>query len=194
MLTLCILPIAYCLLSLLLVNRLQLIQELCSYQTSYSEEKEFVISFLDLLKSNDAFQRTHLPGHITGSSWIVNSDKTKVLLVHHAKLNRWLQPGGHADGDENVLRVALREAEEETGITRLTVLSDQIFDLDIHTIPTRKDFPEHLHFDIRFLIQANEADPLVVSEESHDVKWISLEELEKYNDETSILRLKQKLL
>ena len=105
-----------------------------------------------------------------------------------------MQPGGHADGDENVLRVALREAEEETGITRLTVLSDQIFDLDIHTIPTRKDFPEHLHFDIRFLIQANEADPLVVSEESHDVKWISLEELEKYNDETSILRLKQKLL
>lgn len=176
------------------MNKIKLVQELSRYQTSYSEEKEFVPSFLDLLKSDDAFQRTHLPGHITGSSWIVNSDKTKVLLVHHAKLNRWLQPGGHADGDENVLRVALREAEEETGITRLTVLSEQIFDLDIHTIPTRKDFPEHLHFDIRFLIQADEADQIVVSEESHDVKWISLKELEKYNDEASILRLKKKLL
>ncbi len=176
------------------MNKIKLVQELSLYQTSYSEEKEFVISFLDILKSDDAFQRTHLPGHITGSSWIVNSDKTKVLLVHHAKLNRWLQPGGHADGDENVLRVALREAEEETGITRLTVLSEQIFDLDLHTIPARKDFPEHLHFDIRFLIQANVADQIAVSEESHDVKWISLHELENYNNETSILRLKRKLL
>jgi 8-oxo-dGTP pyrophosphatase MutT (NUDIX family) len=176
------------------VNKIKLVQELSLYQASDSEEIEFVLSFLNLLKSDDAFQRTHLPGHITGSSWIVNSDKTKVLLVHHAKLNRWLQPGGHADGDENVLRVALREAEEETGITSLVVLSDQIFDLDIHTIPTRKDFPEHLHFDIRFLMQASEADQIVVSEESHDVKWISLEELEKYNDEPSILRLKKKLL
>ena len=176
------------------MNRTQLVQELSLYQTSYSEEREFALSFLDLLKSDDAFHRTHLPGHITGSTWIVNSNKTKALLVHHAKLNRWLQPGGHADGDENVLRVALREAEEETGITRLTVLTDQIFDLDIHKIPTRKDFPEHLHFDIRFLIQANEADQIVVSEESHDVKWISLKDLEKYNDEPSILRLKKKLL
>ena len=176
------------------MNKTQLLEELRSYQTSYSEEKEFVISFLDLLKSNDAFQRYHLPGHITGSSWIVNSDKTKVLLVHHAKLNRWLQPGGHADGDENVLRVALREAEEETGITRWTVLSEQIFDLDIHIIPKRKDFEEHLHFDIRFLIRADEVEPLVVSEESHDVKWVSLIDLEKYNNETSILRLRKKLL
>ncbi len=175
------------------MDRLQLIHEIQSYHTSYVEEKEFVASFLNLLKDENAFQRTHLPGHITGSAWIVNSDKTKVLLVHHAKLNRWLQPGGHADGDENVLRVALREAEEETGVKELEVIHDQIFDLDVHTIPTRKDFQEHLHFDIRFLIKANEAEPLVVSEESHDVKWISLKDLEKYNDETSILRLKKKL-
>jgi 8-oxo-dGTP pyrophosphatase MutT (NUDIX family) len=184
------LPVAY----FLTVNRTQLLQELQSYQTSFAEEKEFVVSFLDLLKSEDAFQRTHLPGHITGSSWIVNADKSKVLLVHHAKLNRWLQPGGHADGDENVLRVALREAEEETGLNRLLVLNEQIFDLDIHTIPTRKDFPQHLHYDIRFLIQADDSDQIVVSEESHDVKWIALEDLEKYNNETSILRLKRKLL
>ena len=175
------------------MNKFQLIQELQSYQSAYFEEREFTSSFLELLKSEEVFQRTHLPGHITGSSWIVNSDKTKVLLVHHAKLNRWLQPGGHADGDENVLRVALREAEEETGLKRLIVMSQQIFDLDIHTIPTRKDFPQHLHYDIRYLIQANETEQIVVSEESHDVKWIALKDLEKYNDETSILRLKQKL-
>ncbi len=176
------------------MDRYQLIKELQSYQSVFREEKEFVGSFLDLLKSKDAFQRTHLPGHITGSAWIVNTDQTKVLLVLHAKLNKWLQPGGHADGDENVLGVALREAEEETGITRLSVIDHQIFDLDIHTIPARKDFVEHLHYDIRYLIRAEETEPIIVSEESHDVKWIPLKELEAYNNETSILRLKLKLL
>jgi len=175
------------------VNRSQLISELRSYQTSFVEEQKFVPLFLTLLESDDAFQRTHLPGHITGSSWIINSDTTKVLLVHHAKLNRWLQPGGHADGDDNVMRVALREAEEETGVKNFSVLNKEIFDLDIHIIPDRKDFPQHLHYDIRYLIQANDADEVIVSEESHDVKWISLDELEHYNNETSILRLKQKL-
>lgn len=176
-----------------LVNKIELVQELQSYQTSFTEEKEFIHPFLKILENKDAFQRTHPPGHITGSAWIVNSDKTKVLLVHHAKLNKWLQPGGHADGDENVLRVALREAEEETGLKRLSVIREQIFDLDIHTIPIRKDFPEHLHYDIRFLIQADESELIIVNEESHDVKWIPLKDLEKYNSEISILRLKQKL-
>jgi 8-oxo-dGTP pyrophosphatase MutT (NUDIX family) len=176
------------------VNKHDLVKELQSYQTSFAEEKEFTNSFLELLKSDDAFLRTHLPGHITGSAWMVNHNRTKVLLVHHAKLNRWLQPGGHADGDENVLRVALREAEEETGLNKLTLLTKSIFDLDIHTIPTRKDFPQHLHYDIRFLMKADDTEQIVVSEESHDVKWIALTDLEKYNDESSILRLKQKLL
>ncbi|MBK5278772.1 MAG: NUDIX hydrolase [Bacteroidia bacterium] len=176
------------------MNRTQLLQELQSYQTSFVEEKGYINSFLHLLKDTDAFQRTHLPGHITGSAWIVNSDKTKALLVHHAKLNRWLQPGGHADGDENVLQVALREAEEETGLKQLSVLKNNIFDLDIHTIPNRKDFPEHLHYDIRFLVKADESEQIIVSEESHDVKWIQLSALESYNNETSIIRLKQKLL
>ncbi len=176
------------------MNRTQLTQELECYQTSFPEESKFASAFLELLKSPDAFQRTHLPGHITGSAWIINPDKTKVLLVHHAKLNRWLQPGGHADGDEYVLRVASREAEEETGLKKISVLSPKIYDLDIHRIPTRKDFPEHLHYDIRYLMQASEDESIIVSEESHDVKWIFLHELEHYNDEPSILRLKKKLV
>ena len=91
------------------------------------------------------------------------------------------------------MRVALREAEEETGLKRLSVIQERIFDLDIHTIPIRKDFPEHLHYDIRFLIQADESELIIVNEESHDVKWIPLKDLERYNNEPSILRLKQKL-
>jgi 8-oxo-dGTP pyrophosphatase MutT (NUDIX family) len=174
------------------VDRDSLIQSLQSYQTSFDEENKFVSSFLKLLNDQDCFQRTHLPGHITGSSWIINSDRTKALLVHHAKLNKWVQPGGHADGEENILNVALREAEEETGLKKLSP-KQNIFDVDIHLIPARKDFPEHFHYDIRFLVEANEEEKVIVSDESHDVKWISLSELENFTKERSVLRMKDKL-
>ncbi len=169
-----------------------LIKSFQSYQTSFEEEQKFVSSFLNLLNDQDCFQRTHLPGHITGSSWVVNRDRTKALLVHHAKLNKWVQPGGHADGEENILNVALREAEEETGLTKLNP-KQNIFDVDIHLIPARKDFPEHFHYDIRFLVEASEDEKIVVSDESHDVKWISLSELENFTKERSVLRMKDKL-
>jgi len=175
------------------VDRDFLIRSFQSYQTSFQEEQKFVASFLELLNHQDCFQRTHLPGHITGSSWIINSDRTKALLVHHAKLNKWVQPGGHADGEENILNVALREAEEETGLTKLEP-KQNIFDVDIHLIPARKDFPEHYHYDIRFLVEANEEERIVVSDESHDVKWISFSELENFTKERSVLRMKDKLV
>jgi len=174
------------------MDRALLVGMLQSYKTEFIEEQKFILSFLELLKSNDCFQRTHLPGHITGSSWIVNQDRTKTLLVHHAKLNKWVQPGGHADGEENILNVALREAEEETGLRNLKP-SSGIFDLDIHLIPERKDFPAHYHYDIRFLVEANENEKIVVSEESHDVQWINLHDLEKFSSERSVLRMKEKL-
>jgi 8-oxo-dGTP pyrophosphatase MutT (NUDIX family) len=175
------------------VDRSFLVNAFRSYQTTFEEENKFVSSFLDLLKQQDCFQRTHLPGHITGSSWIINNERTKTLLVHHAKLNKWVQPGGHADGEENILNVALREAEEETGLKKLNPIQN-IFDVDIHLIPQRKDFPEHFHYDIRFLVNADETEKIVVSEESHDVKWISLDELENFTKERSVLRMKDKLV
>ena len=175
------------------MDRLSLIGMLQSYKTEFAEEQEFITRFLELLNHKDCFQRTHLPGHITGSAWIVNPDKSKTLLVHHAKLNKWVQPGGHADGEEDILNVALREGEEETGLKNLRP-STKIFDIDIHPIPERKDFPEHFHYDIRFLVQADEHDPVIVSEESHDVRWINLNELEKFTAERSVLRMKEKIV
>lgn len=175
------------------MNRQHLLQQLHQYDTPYDEERIFLPRFQTLLTSVDCFQRTHLPGHITGSSWIVNRERTRVLLVHHAKLNRWLQPGGHADGDENVLRVALKEAEEETGLKKLIVVQTGIFDIDIHRIPERKDFPAHDHYDIRYLLEADDQETVIVSEESHDVRWIDLSDLEQFNTERAILRLKEKL-
>jgi len=163
-----------------------------SYRSDFAEEQKFISPFLELLNQEDCFQRTHFPGHITGSSWIINPDRTKTLLVHHAKLNKWVQPGGHADGEENILNVALREAEEETGLKNFKS-SHKIFDVDIHLIPERKDFPEHFHYDIRFLAVADEQEPIIVSEESHDVRWIDLNELEKFTRERSVVRMKEKL-
>ena len=176
------------------MNRITLLKNLESYTSAFGEEHVFKKQFIELLQHPDAFQRTHLPGHITGSAWIIDSTRENTLLIHHAKLNRWLQPGGHADGDENVLRVALREAEEETGVKDFKILSYSIFDLDIHPIPNRKDFPEHLHYDIRYLIQANAADELILSDESFDVDWISFDEIPSRTDNNpSINRMMEKV-
>jgi len=176
------------------VNRFDLVTSLHDYQTAFQEEKDFINRFLSLLAEASCFERTHLPGHITGSAWIVDSSRTQVLLVHHAKLNKWVQPGGHADGDENILRVALKEAEEETGLKEFKVLEPKKpFDIDIHLIPQRSEFPEHFHYDVRFILEANPHQMIQVSEESHDVKWIRLDDLEKYSQERSVLRMKDKL-
>ncbi|MCX8491954.1 MAG: NUDIX hydrolase [Cyclobacteriaceae bacterium] len=174
------------------MNRKVLIQLLENYLSPFQEEQLFKRHFLELLKDANAFQRTHLPGHITGSAWVVNADANKTLLVHHAKLNKWVQPGGHADGDENVLAVAKREAEEETGLMNFKI-DGSIFDIDIHTIPARKDFPQHQHYDIRFLFRADEYEPIIISEESHDVKWIPIDQLTNYTTERSVLRMSEKL-
>ncbi len=170
-----------------LVNKIQ------SYSIHHPEEQNTVKRFLNLLNHPDAFQRMHLPGHITGSAFIVSEDHTKTLLVHHAKLDRWLQPGGHADGDTDVVRVAMREANEETGLQRLELVTPEIFDLDIHPIPTRKDFPAHEHYDIRYLVKASPEEKIIVSEESFDVRWVPLDILATYTTEKSLLRMKEKL-
>lgn len=170
-----------------------LIQSIREYQSISRDELTFKKQFLELLEHPRAFFRDHLPGHITASSWIVDKDRRFALLTHHAKLNRWLQPGGHADGNEDVLAVAQREAYEETGLTSLQLVHPGIFDLDIHLIPARDDFPEHYHYDVRFLFQANKDEAITVSSESHAVAWVPNEEVpRKTGNNVSILRMAAK--
>ena len=100
----------------------------------------------------NCFERRLAVGHITGSAWLLDATGTKALLTHHRKLGKWLQLGGHADGDSDVLAVALREATEESGLIDLRAVSDDIFDVDVHRIPAHGDTPAHDHYDIRFTV------------------------------------------
>lgn len=174
-----------------MANFVSLPKLLAQYEAS-EQELIFKNQFSELLKHPRAFHRDHLPGHITASAWVLNETHSKVLFIHHAKLNRWLQPGGHADGDENVLTVALRELEEETGIRSIQLRMNGIFDIDIHPIPARKDFVHHDHYDVRFAFMASETEPLLINEESYAVQWVPLHELEKFTSSQSILRMAQK--
>jgi len=138
------------------------------------------------------FQRTLAKGHITASAWVIDPTRTKTLLTHHRKLNRWLQMGGHLENDASLTAAALREVHEESGLTRLKLLSLELFDVDVHTIPTRPNQPEHQHHDVRFLIEADPYEPLTISDESHDLAWVELSRVWELNSEESILRLVEK--
>lgn len=135
----------------------------------------------------DAFKRSNLSGHLTASGFVVSEDFTHTLLLHHRKLECWLQPGGHCDGNPDTLAVARTELWEETGLTSLHLVSPVIFDIDMHTIPQSSRDPEHLHFDIRYLFIADRSEPLRANHESTDAKWIEIEALEDYSDKPSIM-------
>jgi 8-oxo-dGTP pyrophosphatase MutT (NUDIX family) len=152
---------------------------LATYGLDRPAESQMLELFRELIGGRhgaDPFQRERESGHFTGSAWLVSADSERVLLTHHRKLNRWLQLGGHADGDSDLAAVALREAEEESGLTDLTVEPD-IFDLDRHLIPARGDEPEHWHYDVRFVVRAHGSEDFTVGDESHDLAWRSIGEL-----------------
>ena len=142
----------------------------------------------------DCCERTCVPGHFTGSGWVVSADGERALLLHHRKLGIWVQPGGHADGDGDLAAVALREAEEETGLPGLRV-EGGVFDLDCHSIPARGSDPEHYHYDVRFVVRAGASESFVVNEESHALKWIPVAELAADESaDASVRRMAQKWL
>jgi len=124
----------------------------------------------------DCCERSCVPGHFTGSAWVVSADGERALLLHHRKLDIWVQPGGHADGDGNLASVALREAEEETGLAGLQI-EGGIFDLDRHAIPARGLDPEHFHYDVRFVVRAGADESFVVNEESHALAWLPVADI-----------------
>ncbi len=172
---------------------IELLEKFADSPLCTSAETAACAQVLDFVGRQPAcFDRATVEGHITGSAWILDHAREACLLTHHKKLGLWLQPGGHADGDADVRAVAYREAEEESGITGLIPLSPEIFDVDVHAIPARKQDPEHLHFDIRFAFVAPEGAQYVVSDESHALAWVRRPQVSTYNTDDSVLRLAHK--
>lgn len=150
-------------------------------------ERSKILGLLDEYGSALADRSTAV-GHLTGSALVVDEPGERVLVMLHAKLGRWLQPGGHADGDHELAGVALREATEETGIMGLEVMIPAV-DVDIHVIPSRGDEQEHLHLDLRFVVRAPLGAQPVRNHESDAIRWVTIEELRELADEPGLMRL-----
>ena len=171
-----------------------LLKQLNRYKVQYPQENEKVDAMIILLtEQKSSFERDSWDGHFTGSAWVVDQSREWVLMTHHFQLGLWLQLGGHAEGRTNLLNVALEEAKEESGLSHFKLLSDEIFDLDIHRIPQYNDTPSHLHYDIRFIFEAQHNDEeIIISDESHDVAWVHVNDVLQKNPESSMVRMLEK--
>jgi 8-oxo-dGTP pyrophosphatase MutT (NUDIX family) len=170
---------------------------LAAHQPLDEKERSDLASMRDFAASlAEPFSRTQWPAHFTGSAVVVTPDGARVCLVLHAKLNRWLQPGGHADPADggSMEETALREAREETGLrVLLHPLAPRPLDVDVHVIPAHKADPEHRHLDVRYLVVANNPDALTHdSHESHSAQWVSWEEALARTDEAPLRRMFEK--
>jgi 8-oxo-dGTP pyrophosphatase MutT (NUDIX family) len=186
------------------MHRRPLLDMLARYGATFPGEADTLDRICALVESHsNCFDRTCRPGHITGAAWILSSDRRRALLTHHRKLDRWLQLGGHADGQWHVEEVALREAREESGLTRFDIVPiDGVvmpFDVDVHDIPARYNEQgeliedAHEHHDIRFLMIAHSED-ITISEESHELSWFTPDEVLERTNEKSIVRMLHKAL
>ena len=185
------------------MQRQPLLEMLSRYAKKYPDEADVARRIERLVTAHaDCFERTCRPGHITGSAWVLSHDRRRCLLVHHGKLDRWLQPGGHADGQTDVAEVARREAQEETGLVELELVIGNgeltPLDLDVHLIPPRRDAAgreledAHEHHDIRFLLVAAPGQDLVTSDESHEIRWFTHDDVLRATYEESVLRMLRK--
>ncbi|MBF0265165.1 MAG: NUDIX hydrolase [Gammaproteobacteria bacterium] len=177
------------------MHRQELLEMLDQYKTSLITEAGYVQQTRQFIAAHeDCFHSELLPGHVTGSAWVINQYINKVLMLHHKKHDEWFQPGGHADRDSDIIRVAIRETSEETGIdyTDIKLVSPDIFDVDIHLIPESQYGPRHYHYDIRFLLQIDDSIVIPGNPESYDIQWVELYKTQQFNKNLSTYRMMQK--
>lgn len=175
------------------MHRIQLSTLLHNYHPTAPEEIDYKETMLQFLATHeDCFERSLEIGHFTGSCWLLSKDGSQGLILHHAKLDRWFQLGGHCDGDSDVLAVAIKEAQEESGIMGIRSVSPEIFDIDIHLIPANKKDKEHYHYDVRFLLQVTSDELVVNNRESKELRWIGKDINELPAQELSVTRIFKK--
>ena len=178
------------------MNRAAVSAELARHARSHPEDAAVLARFARLLEdtatpfSRDQYQ----PGHLTCSACVLDETRTRVLLLHHARLGRWLQPGGHAEPeDETPLAGALRELREESGLREAAPLlgadGSALVDVDVHEIPARGSEPSHFHFDLRFALAVDGGAALEASSESTALRWVPIERIAELTDEESVTRL-----
>ena len=141
------------------------------------QDQALILAFLE--RNPDAFYRSNLLAHMTASAWVVNPQRSKALMVYHRLYDSWSWAGGHADGEEDLLAVALREVREETGIQRLRPVTEEIYSLEVLTVDGHekqgKYVPSHLHLNVTYLLEAEEEQPLRICEaENSGVAWFPL--------------------
>lgn len=176
------------------------IDSIKKYNTCNEQEKkdkEIIIKYLDVF--DDILTRDNEIIHITSSAFVVNKSRDKALMVHHNIFNSWSWPGGHADGEEDLLLVALKEVKEETGVKNVYPVSNVISSLDVLPvfghIKKGKYVSSHLHISVSYLIEADENEPLIVKvDENSAVQWIQLEEIDLYSNESHMKRIYEKIV
>lgn len=160
------------------------------YNEQEEKDRNVMISYLDNFENS--LTRNNKYGHFTSSAWVVNKERTKVLMIYHNIYKSWAWPGGHADGEEDLLSVAIKEVKEETGIENIKVLKDEIFSLEIITVDghiKRGEYvSSHTHLNVVYLLEANENESLKIKEdENSGVKWIPIEDVAKVSTEKWIV-------
>ena len=155
------------------------IRDYTPFNEQEAADKAVILDFLD--KNPDAFYRSNLIAHMTASAWVVDPKREKVLMVFHKIYDSWSWTGGHADGEEDLAAVALREVREETGVSSVRLLSEDIFSLEVLTVEGHEKrsayVPSHLHLNVTYLMEADDADPLTVCEEENSgVRWFGLDD------------------
>ena len=160
-----------------------------AYLPFNEQERADKALILDFIKKNpDAFSRTNLIAHMTASAWVVNPARDRVLMVYHKIYDSWSWTGGHADGEEDLAAVALREVREETGVRSARLLTEEIFSLESLTVDGHEKHgayvPSHLHLNVTYLLEADDKDALTVCEEENSgVRWFTLDDALKASSE-----------
>ena len=173
------------------------IKQYIPYNEQEEKDKQVIISCIENFK--DIYTRENIVCHFAPTAFCVNKEKTKMLMIYHNQMDSWVWPGGHADGNSNLLEVAMQELKEETGVTKIKAITENIFSLEVFCMKSHikkgKYVACHLHLDPTFLIEADEKEELKIKQdENKGVKWVPIEEVTKITSQSHMIPIYEKAI